>query len=53
MAWCAIARSTRTDSAPAYAGAIRRSRSRPDSVLAFDHFARPFAGAHAIVMVTY
>jgi len=54
MAWCAIARATVFDSTAAHAAAIGAiSFLVSDSVLAFDRFARRFAGAHAVVMVTY
>ena len=54
MAWCAIARATAFHSTAAYAGAIGAiSFLVSDSVLAIDRFARRFAGAHAVVMVTY
>jgi uncharacterized membrane protein YhhN len=55
MAWCAIARAiganATTGDVAAAIGAISFLVS--DSVLAVDRFARPFAGAHAVVMATY
>jgi uncharacterized membrane protein YhhN len=55
MTWCAIARATAPGAAfPACAGAVGAlSFLVSDSVLAYDRFARRFAGAHAVVMVTY
>jgi uncharacterized membrane protein YhhN len=54
MVWCAIASATAPASAAASAGAIGAVAFLvSDSVLAVDRFARPFAGAHAVVMVTY
>jgi uncharacterized membrane protein YhhN len=54
MGWCAVARATALGAPAAAAGAIGAlSFLVSDSVLAFDRFARPFAGAHAVVMVTY
>lgn len=55
MVWCAIARAG-TPSPPAGAvvaavGAVSFLVS--DGVLSIDRFARPFAAAHAVVMVTY
>ena len=55
MAWCAIASATAPGAAAAAAagaiGAVAFMVS--DSVLAVNRFARPFAGAHAVVMVMY
>jgi len=55
MAWCAIARAIAPDAGGAdAAGALGAvSFLASDGVLAVNRFARPFAGAHAIVMVTY
>jgi uncharacterized membrane protein YhhN len=54
MGWCAVARATALGAPAAYAGAAGAlSFLVSDSVLAFDRFARPFAGAHGVVMVTY
>ena len=55
MAWCAIARALAPD-APvgATVGAVgAASFFVSDGVLAVDRFARPFAGAYAVVMTTY
>ena len=55
MGWCAIASASAPGAAEAAAagaiGAVAFMVS--DSVLAVNRFARPFAAAHAIVMVTY
>jgi alkenylglycerophosphocholine/alkenylglycerophosphoethanolamine hydrolase len=55
MVWCAIARagmpSPPAGALAAAVGAVSFLVS--DGVLSIDRFARPFAGAHAIVMVTY
>jgi uncharacterized membrane protein YhhN len=55
MVWCAIARagmpSPPAGALVAAAGAVSFLVS--DGVLSIDRFARPFAGAHAVVMVTY
>jgi uncharacterized membrane protein YhhN len=55
MAWCAVAAATGpTPAAAATAAAVGAVTFMvSDSVLAVDRFARPFAGAHAVVMVTY
>ena len=55
MTWCAIARAAEpTASAAEAAGAVGAvSFLVSDGVLAVNRFARPFAGAHAVVMVTY
>ena len=54
MAWCAVARAIGSDATATRAGAIGAIAFLvSDSVLAINRFARPFAGAHAVVMVTY
>ena len=55
MAWCAIARATAPGGGVAEGAAAIGATSflLSDSVLAVNRFARPFAGAHAVVMVTY
>ena len=55
MAWCAIARATASGAGPAEVAAAIGATSFlvSDSVLAVNRFARPFPGAHAVVMVTY
>jgi len=55
MAWCAIARATAPGAGTVEAAAAIGATSflLSDSVLAVNRFARPFAGAHAVVMVTY
>jgi uncharacterized membrane protein YhhN len=55
MAWCAVARAPVPGAGTAaLAGAIGAiSFLVSDAVLAIDRFARQFAGAHAVVMVTY
>jgi uncharacterized membrane protein YhhN len=55
MSWCAIASATAPGAATAaVAGAIGAVTFMvSDGVLAVNRFARPFEGAHALVMVTY
>src|SRR6185503_7174995 len=55
MAWCAVARATAPGAGTVEAAAAIGATSflLSDSVLAVNRFARPFAGAHAVVMVTY
>ena len=55
MGWCAIARATAPGAGTAEAAAAVGATSflLSDSALAVNRFARPFAGAHAVVMVTY
>jgi uncharacterized membrane protein YhhN len=55
MTWCAIAGAVGPDGGPgAIAAAVgATSFLVSDGVLAVNRFARPFAGAHAVVMVTY
>jgi alkenylglycerophosphocholine hydrolase len=55
MAWCAVARASAPDSSAAEAAAAIGAVSFlvSDGVLAVNRFARPFRGAHAVVMVTY
>jgi uncharacterized membrane protein YhhN len=55
LAWCAFAAAPGpAAAAAATAGAIGAVTFMiSDSVLAVNRFARPFAGAHAVVMVTY
>ena len=55
MAWCAIARAATPSAGVAETmGALGTlSFLVSDSVLSVNRFARPFAGAHAVVMVTY
>jgi uncharacterized membrane protein YhhN len=55
MAGCAIARASAAPAGPAEAGAAIGAVSFlvSDGVLAVNRFARPFPGAHAVVMATY
>jgi uncharacterized membrane protein YhhN len=56
MMWCAVARTLDSGAAtpPALAAAVGSCCFLvSDGVLAVDRFARPFAGAHAVVMATY
>ena len=55
MTWCAVARATAPAAGfPETAGAVGAvSFLVSDAVLAVNRFARPFPGAHAVVMVTY
>lgn len=55
MTWCAVARGTLSGAGrPEMAAALGAvSFLVSDGVLAVNRFARPFAGAHAVVMVTY
>jgi uncharacterized membrane protein YhhN len=55
MTWCAVARGTVSGAGAAEAAAAVGAVSFlvSDGVLSVNRFARPFAGAHAVVMVTY
>jgi len=55
MAWCAVARALAPGALMGAGAAAAGSLSFlvSDGVLAVDRFARPFAGAHGVVMVTY
>lgn len=55
MTWCAAARAAAPGAGPAEAAAALGAASFlvSDGVLAVNRFARPFAGAHAVVMATY